>query len=325
MQAKIGKLDSNSAMMAASERQPPDQYRTVVRRPADFDAFWQELLEQAAQIPLNATVELVPLRCTAEAEVYLVHYDSLDGVRIAGWYCLPRERAGRLPAIVYMPGYVGEPAIPRESVRLGYATFGAITRGKLRSHHQFNPGFPGLLTHGIADRSTYSYRGLYIDASRVIDFLLSRDEIDPARIGVTGGSQGGGLAISTAALRPEVCVAVAVAPFLCGFMDSIELTHTYPYQEIRDYLRLYPEQRAAVEETLAYFDGINFAPRVTCPIMVHFGLQDNICPAETAFAAFRALSSSDKHIYPYDGHGHDAGRVHHQAMVDDFLKAHLNP
>ena len=303
----------------------PEEYRTMVRRPADFDAFWEKVLEEAAGIPLNATMEPLPLRSSPEVDVCLVHYDSLDGVRIAGWYCLPCQRSGKLAAIALMPGYISDPGIPRAAARLGYAAFGVITRGKLRSHQQFNPGFPGLLTHNIHDRDTYSYRGLYIDASRVIDFLLSRDEIDPERIGVAGGSQGGGLSITTAALRPEVRVAAAGAPFLCGFMDSIALTSTYPYQEISDYLRLYPERRAAVEQTLAYFDGINFAPKVKCPIMVHFGLQDNVCPAETAYAVFEALGSEDKHIYPYDGHGHDAGGIYHRPILDDFLKQHLNP
>ena len=105
----------------------------------------------------------------------------------------------------------------------------------------------------MVDRNTYTYRGFYIDAARTIDFLLSRDEVDGERIGVSGSSQGGGLAISTAGLRPEIRAAAAGCPYLCGYMDSIELTHTYPYQEISDYLRLYPERREAVRDTLAYF------------------------------------------------------------------------
>lgn len=309
--------------MERASNPTPEHFRTCIRRPDDFDAFWETLLEQAAQTPLNATTELVPLRCTEDVDVYDVHYDSLDGVRIAGWYCLPRERSGPLPAIAHMPGYVSEPAIPREIARKGYAAFAALPRGKLRSNQQFNPGYPGLLTYNIVDRNTYSYRGFYIDAIRVIDFLLARDEVDRGRIGVTGGSQGGGLTIVTAALRQEVCAAAAVSPFLCGFMDAIELLHTYPYQEIRDYLRLHPDRTDAVRDTLAYFDGINFAPRVRCPITVFVGLQDNVCPPETGYAAFHALASEQKRIYPYAGHGHEAGRVHHQAILDDFFETHL--
>ena len=204
-----------------------------------------------------------------------------------------------------------------------YAAFAVAPRGKLRSNQQFNPGYPGLLAHNIVDRNTYSYRGFYIDAMRVIDFLLERDEVDGQRIGVTGGSQGGGLTISTAALRPEVRAAAAVAPYLCGFMDAIELLHTYPYQEIRDYLRLHPERTERVRETLAYFDGINFAPRVVCPATVFIGLQDNVCPPETGYALFNAIGATDKKIYPYDGHGHDAGRFYHSAIVDEFFETHL--
>ena len=161
--------------MEQMNRGRADQYRTVVRRPADFDAFWDDLLSQAARIPLNPSIERVPIRSTPEVDVYLAHYDSLDGVRIAGWYCLPRERPEKLPAIVYLPGYVGEPSIPRENALKGYATFGVIHRGKLRSNGQFNPGYPGLLTHNIIDRQTYSYRGLYIDAAQAIRlFALTR-------------------------------------------------------------------------------------------------------------------------------------------------------
>ena len=299
-------------------------YHSVVSRPADFDEFWDDLLRRLARVPLNASTELVPLRCTPDVETFEVHYDSLDGVRIAGWYCLPRHRTGKLPAIAHMPGYLSDPAIPRASARQGYASFSAAPRGKLRSNRQFNPGYPGLLTHNIVDRHTYAYRGFYLDAVRVIDYLLDRDEVDNDRIGVTGSSQGGGLTISTAALRPEVRAAAAGAPYLCGFMDAIELTDTYPYLEITDYLRLHPERKEAVQTTLAYFDGINFASRITCPTIIHLGLQDNVCPPETGFATFQAMTScTDKAIYPYDGHGHDAGRVYHDQVIDDFFSKHL--
>jgi cephalosporin-C deacetylase len=272
---------------------------------------------------LNATVGLVPWRSTSDVEVYDVHYDSIDGVRIAGWYCLPREREGKLPARIEMPGYISDPGIPKAVARKGYATFAAAPRGKVRSRSQYNPGYPGLLTHNVVDRNTYGYRGFFIDAIRVVDFLLQRDEVDGNRIGVEGGSQGGGLTIVTAALRPEIRAACAGAPYLCGYVDSIELTHTYPYQEIRDYLRLYPERFDAVRDTVAYFDGVNFAPRIACPVMIYVGLQDNVCPPETGYAVFNALTAEDKQFFAYDGHGHDAGRVHHGKLIEEFFEKHL--
>lgn len=306
-------------------RIPADQYGTRVRKPDDIDAFWEDVLAQTAMIPLDPVALYDPLRSTEEIDVYEVFFTSLDQVRIAGWYALPKNRGANLPGLLQVPGYNMEPPVPKLWARKGYAAFSVAPRGKLRSNRQFNPGYPGLLTHSMVDRHTYSYRGFYMDACRAVEFLLGRDEVDSDRIGVTGHSQGGGLTISTAALRPEITAAAAGAPYLCGYMDAIELTDAYPYQEIADYLRMYPESRQEVEDTLAYFDGISLAHRITCPIIVSVGLQDSTCPPETGYAMFDAIASSDKQMYGYDGHGHDANNYEHAAVVDAFLAKHLSP
>ena len=106
-------------------------------------------------------------------------------------------------------------------------------------------------------------------------------------------------------------------------MDAIELTHTYPYEEINDYLRSNPESRQIVGETLSYFDGISFADKIKCPIIVNIGLQDNVCPPETGYALFNQIGSVNKKLYEYDGHGHEAGRYIHSKVVDEFLGKHL--
>ena len=300
-----------------------EKYRSRVRKPDDFDAFWDHVLRQAAAIPLEAEVVPDPLRTSEDVEVFQVFYTSIDHVRVAAWYCRPARRAERTPAVMVLPGYQMDPPIPKEWARKGYVALSVAPRGKLRSNRQFNPGYPNLLTHNIVDRHTYAYRGFYVDTWRGIDFLLSRAEVESTRIGVTGSSQGGGLTITTAAMRPEVCAASAGAPYLCGFTDAIELTHTYPYEEINDYLRLHPERRAEVEETVAYFDGINFADRISCSIIVNIGLQDNVCPPETGYALFDRIGAANKRLYPYAGHGHDAGRARHSAVADAFFARHL--
>lgn len=298
-------------------------HRSTVRKPDDFDSFWDDVLRQASAIPLEAEVIPDPLRTSEDVEVFQVFYRSIDDVRVAAWYCRPARRAERTPAVMFLPGYQMDPPIPKEWARKGYIALSVAPRGKLRSTRQFNPGYPNLLTYNIVDRHTYAYRGFYVDTWRGIDFLLSRPEVEPTRLGVTGNSQGGGLAITTAAMRSEVRAAAAGAPYLCGFMDAIELTHTYPYEEINDYLRLHPDRRAEVEATVAYFDGTNFADRISCPTIVNIGLQDNVCPPETGHALFDRIGARDKRLYPYDGHGHDAGRARHSAIVDRFFAHHL--
>ena len=298
-------------------------YQSMVRKPADFDAFWEGVERQAAAMPLDAEVVPDPLRTSADIEVFQVFYTSLDHVRIAAWYCRPTRRPERAPAMLFLPGYQMDPPIPKDWARKGYIALSVAPRGKLRSNRQFNPGYPNLLTYNLVDRHTYAYRGFYVDAWRGIDFLLSRPEVAPNRIGVTGSSQGGGLTITTAAMRSQVCAAAAGAPYLCGIMDSITLTHTYPYEEINDYLRLHSDSQQTVADTLAYFDGHNFADKITCPIMVNIGLQDNVCPPETGYALFNKIGTRNKQLYTYDGHGHDAGRYQHSAIVERFFAQHL--
>jgi cephalosporin-C deacetylase len=310
-----------------SERQPADQYQTSVVRPPDFDRFWADIMHEVSDIPLNPRMTYVPFRSTSEVEVYDIQYDSLDNVRIAGWYCRPTERyiAPPYPALLIVPGYVSEPTLPKSWAKMGYVAVGVAPRGKLRSNRQFNPGYPNLLTHNIIDRNTYAYRGFYVDAARAVDFVLSRPEVDPTRVGVHGSSQGGALTITTAALRNDVITCGAAgAPYLCGFMDAASLTHSYPYEEINDYLRLHPDHRQAVRETLNYFDGINFAQRITAPMLVYIGLEDDVCPPETGYALVHAMTCPVE-LIATPRCAHDAGRKWVMPRVEAFLNEHLRP
>jgi cephalosporin-C deacetylase len=302
----------------------PD-YACSTERPPDFDRFWQQVEAQAREIGLAPRLVRDRLRSDGEVSVYQAFYSSIDRVRVAGWYCLPAGPKGPFPGLLKVPGYKSDPAVPKEWARRGYAALAVAPRGKLRSRSQFDPGYPGLLTYGIVDRNSYSYRGFYVDAWRGIEFLTARPEVDDSRLGVAGSSQGGALALCTAARRPQVRAASVGAPFLAGMLDATELTSSYPYREIADYLRLYPERRRRVEETLAYFDCINFAPSITCPLIMNIGLRDNVCPPETGYAVFRDIASRDKRLYAYPDQGHGAGRHEHDQVATRFLAEHLEP
>ena len=311
----------------AAVRKPAESYGTTTTRPDDFDAFWAAIMAEAAAIPLNPSMEHLPHRSTEQVDVYEIGYDSLDGLRIAGWYCVPKEAylPPPYPGLLIVPGYISEPTLPKSWAKLGYAAIGVAPRGKLRSNDRFNPGYPGLLVNNMVDRHTYSYRGFYVDAARAVDFALSRPEIDHSRIGVHGSSQGGALTVTTAALRPDVITCGAAgAPYLCGFLDAAALTDSYPYEEINEYLRLYPDREARVRETLNYFDGINFAPNITCPMLVYVGLADDVCPPETGYALFAAMNEP-KTIHAYPRCAHDSGAYWEMAKVQDFLAEHLRP
>ena len=320
-------MTRRSAIVTEQARGRAEHHETSVERPEDFDQFWADLMALSAETPLNPEMELIPLRSNDQVETYEIHYDSIDGVRVAGWYCRPTEAylPPPYPALLLVPGYISEPTLPKTWAKQGYAAIGVAPRGKLRSNSQFNPGYPGLLTKNIINRETYSYRGFYIDAARAVDFALSREEIDASRVGVHGSSQGGALTLTTAALRSDVVTCGAAgAPYLTGFMDSASLTHSNPYQEMNDYLRLYPDSEPAMRETVAYFDCINFASMITAPMLVYAGLGDDVCPPETAYDLVKEMPGEVEFITT-PRCAHDAGDYWVAPKVKAFLAGHLKP
>ena len=310
-----------------TSRRDPERYEIKVHRPDDFEEFWRATLAQADALPLDADIRAVPLRSRDDVEMFEISFQSLDGIRVAGWYGRPATHAaaGSLPALLYTPGYISEPPLPTHWARLGYAALSLAPRGKLRSNRPFNPGYPGLLVHNIVDRHTYGYRGFYVDAVRAVDFLRGLPEVDGTRIGVHGSSQGGALTIVIAALRPDAIACGALgAPYLCGMWEAPRLTRSYPYEEINEFLREHPDLAPQVEETVAYFDGINFAPMIKATMLTYIGLEDDVCPPETGFALHRAMRC-EKELIASPRCAHDAGIRWVSPKVEEFLARHLSP
>ena len=281
-----------------------ETFVSSVVRPDDFGSFWDGVLSELRGLPLEPELSLVSLRSTPEVNVYEAHYRSLGGVRIAGWYCTPAQGTGPFPALIEFPGYKSEPGFPKHWAQQGVAVLSVAVRGKRRSHEQFNPGYPGLLTSGIESRDTYSYRGVVSDCVRGVDFLLTRPEVDKERIFAHGVSQGGGLTLITTALHPEIKGGASGCPFLCSFPDSMRLARTYPYNELNCYLRAYPDREEQVITTLQYFDAVNFTDRIRCPMAVGIPAEDAICPPQTQYAAYRNLAGpKEVWLIPNAAHG----------------------
>ena len=283
-------------------------FSNQVTCPDDFDQFWGGVLSELDQIPLDANVAHDPLRSTDAAKVHRVTYRSLDGLDIFAWYAVPAVGDGPFPAVLILPGYKSEPALRRDWAAKGVAALSVAVRGKLPSSAQFNPGYPGLLTHGVEDRDTYSYKGVVSDCSRGLDFLLSRPEVDSERIYCCGSSQGGGLTLITTGLRHEIKAGVAGYPFLCCYPESMQMLRSYPYDELSCYARAYPDRVDQMLDTLRYFDAVNFAPRIQCPMVVGIAMEDEVCPPETGYAAYRLLNRErELWLFPNSGHGNAHG------------------
>ncbi|MEU8358681.1 acetylxylan esterase [Nonomuraea sp. NPDC048882] len=119
---------------------------------------------------------------------------------------------------------------------------------------------PGFLTRGVLDPERYYYRRLYTDAVRAVAAVRAHPAVDPARVAVTGTSQGGGIALAVAGLAPGLRAVLPDVPFLCCFPRAATLTDQPPYVEITRYVKLHRAHAETVMRTLSYFDAAVLAP-----------------------------------------------------------------
>lgn len=308
------------------------QYHPVTHEPADFDAFWAETLAVARRYPLDA--QFTPVDAgLALLDSYDVTFSGYGGQRIKGWFLHPRGATGPLPCVIEYIGYGGGRGYPHDWLvwpSAGYATLVMDTRGQGTTWRKGdtpdipdggNPHLPGFMTQGVLDPHHYYYRRVFTDAVRAIEAARAHPVVHRARIALTGGSQGGGIALAAAALDATVAYTLPDVPFLCHFERAIGLTDKLPYQEIVTYLHTHREREAQVFATLGYFDGIHFARRLKVESLFSTAMMDETCPPSTVFAAYNAVPAK-KEIAVYRFNNHEGGESLHTAAKLRFLRGH---
>lgn len=156
------------------------------------------------------------------------------------------------------------------------------------------PAFPGVMTRGIRDPATYYYRRAFTDAVRAVDAVRTLPFVDPARVSVTGGNQGGGIALAVAGLVPDLHAVMPDVPYLCHYRRAVDVASVPPFTELTRFLAVHRDAQTQVFTTLSYFDGVNFAKRATGPALFSVALMDDIVPPSrsTRSTATRVDSSS---------------------------------
>ena len=291
-----------------------EQYRPDVAEPSDFDAFWQASLVETRRHDLNP--QFVPVNGGYKTvEVFDVSFAGWGGQHVKGWFLVPKQRSGPLPCVVEYIGYGGGRSFPNDWLlwsSQGYAHLVMDTRGQgsvwskgdTADPDPFGDNqHPGFMTRGIRNKEHYYYRRVFSDAVRAIEAARSHVAVDASKIIVTGGSQGGGIAIAAAGLMPDVVAAMPDVPFLCHYRRATEITDSNPYSEISRYLMTHREAVEEVFHTLNYFDGIHFAKRATAQTIFSVGLMDDICPPSTVYAAYNAWQGRKEiSIWRYNRH-----------------------
>ena len=161
-----------------------------------------------------------------------------------------------------LPGYGGDQVLPGYHARFGYATLNLFPRGQGESINHWRLDRDTKATYNVTDREHYYYRGAFADCIRGLDYLCSRPDIDRSRLAVWGASQGGGLALATAALDNRPKAVVAALPWLCNFPVSVNLT-TSPYKELNDYVSHHPHEfEIIMDKCLKIADYVGSSQRI---------------------------------------------------------------
>lgn len=292
-------------------------YRSSVVDPADFDAFWADQLQHVAAYPIDVQATAVD-SLLETVDVFDVQFAGYGGHPILAWLYLPKNPTEPRPGVVQYQGYGGGRGHHLESLlwsAAGYAHLMMDNRGQGSSYRRgatgdpigpSGPTIPGELTNGIEHPAGHYYTRLYIDAVRAVDALRSCEAVDPDRVAVVGGSQGGALALAAAALREDVAAVAAHVPFLCDVRRASRITDAAPYKEIGRYLATHRDATERVFTTLGDFDGVSMARRITAPAWLSAALMDPTCPPSTVYGAYHELAG-ERQIQLWEFNGHEGG------------------
>ncbi len=290
-------------------------YRSSAVEPADFDSFWGETLAETRAFPLDAVFTPVDSGLPV-FDVFDVSFSGFGGHRVRGWYIRPAGQAVERCVVKFI-GYGGGRDLPHQHLlwaASGRAVLVMDTRGQGSNWSTgdttdpvgSDPAHPGFMTRGIADRASYYYRRVFIDGVRAVEAARSRAEIDPHKVAVAGGSQGGGISLAVAGLDPTVYAMMADVPFLCDFPRAVGLTSRDPYGEIVRWLTVHRGKVETAFQTLNYFDGVHFAARARAAGLFSVALMDDICPPSTVYAAYNVFGGR-KSIESYSFNNHEGG------------------
>jgi cephalosporin-C deacetylase-like acetyl esterase len=279
----------------------PEKIEPTQSEPSDFDAFWSKGKARLAKIPVAGQLTLIPDACTSIVDVYHVSFRTLgnENPRIYGILCQPRA-PGQYPAVLQVPGdgvrpYGGDPVLAAKGaivlqigihgipVNLNKEVYDRLFAGALDNYWFFN----------LDDRDRFYFHRVYLSCVRANDFLTSLPNWDGKRLVVMGGSQGGQLAIVTAALDPRVTALVCSYPGFCDLTGDLHGRAggwPHPFQPSTEGTPSIMATPAKIA-TSAYYDTLNFARRLRVPGHYSIGYNDEVCPPTAFYAAYNVITA----------------------------------
>jgi cephalosporin-C deacetylase len=294
------------------------KYQGINPRPPDFDNFWDHAIEEMQSV--NPQVKLVPAAIQLpNAECFHMYFTGVGGARIHAKLLRPKNASRPHPAVVMFHGYTGDSGDFTDKLNYvgqGFTVAALDCRGQ-GGFSEDEGGVKGNTQHGHIIRGLEDalagtpekllYRQIYLDTAQLAKIVMGMSDVDPTRVGATGGSQGGALTVACIGLEPRIKRAAPVFPFLSDYKRVWEMDLAKDaYAELKEFFRHFDPthtQEDAIFEKLGYIDIQFLASRIQSEVLWFTGLMDTICPPSTQFADYNKITSKKSMvIYPDFGH-----------------------
>jgi len=300
----------------------PDKILPAGRTPADFSAFWKAQLARLSQVKMTELERTVPEGLPDvyyTVDMWDVKVSCVDGVPVSGYLAMPKKAAPKsLPAVLLVVGagvgsaapwtvypWAKEGAICLEINAHGILNgqpqkyYSDLGKGRLR--HYYTKVYP--------EPEKHIFVNMALRVIRALEYLRSLPEWNGRDLIIRGASQGGWQAVVGAALDPKVTMCVAGVPAFNDFDGEFS-------PEVRRMPRMHfgaairkakggPAKTAELLKAQSYFDTVNFAPMVKCPVYVTVGYLDLSSPTTSVYALYNRIpATTEKHITAYPGSAH---------------------
>lgn len=286
----------------------PEKIKPFAQEPKDFDDFWKKALDEARQIDLNPTKVLLPERCTKDVNVYEVSYhNNRWGSKMYGILSIP-VKPGKYPALLRVPGagvrpYSGDTyTATGKCIVLEIGIHGVPVTMEQKVYDDLaNAALNGYWDMNLENPDRNAYKRVVTGAVRGVDMIASLDEWDGKTVGVTGSSQGGFLSLAVAALDKRVTFLAAVHDAMCDYEAELHgVAGGWPHYFYHAKMNAITKARL---EGARYYDGVNFARRITVPGWYSFGYNDEVVPPTSAYGLYNTIKAPKiLSLYQMTGH-----------------------
>ncbi len=272
----------------------------------------------------SETGGLDPDRFVAPTRIEYPTFDAVDG----------RQR--RIPAFVYRPDGPG----PHPVIVSIHGGPEGQHRPRFSATIQYLVGELGMAVIAPNVRGSSGYGKSYLkldngflredsvrDIGALLDWIAGRDDLDPGRVVVMGGSYGGYMVLASLVHYSDRLAAGIESVGISNFVTF--LRNTQPYR--RDLRRAeYGDERdPAMRAHLEAISPLSNVDRIRRPLMISQGANDPRVPASESEQIFAALSAAGVPVWYLlaedEGHGfrRKANREANAAVMTLFLQEHV--